>query len=287
MKQFGGQLLLLVLVGWLLAPGRVAAQEERLLTMTILVRDSAGTPVAGLGVHVYTPGPADAGAVLLAEGLTDALGRVAFQVPASVYGDTPLYRTYSVALYAPAGSGLVIVPEDQQTLVGAGDMGAQVRGIGVVVGVDDFTLRLVVQEGQPYYDTADTDAAAPEPFIPGVSDAGPTPTPLVGNALPTSQPAPPALAPTGPPVLASTPGATAVSSPTGLPGTNTGATFPWALTLVILLLGGLGWYVSRRYAQGTLSLPAFLRRRRPQWTVDNRPSLPPPTEETAEEDADG
>lgn len=237
-----GVVLLLTLALGVAAVAR--AQEGVTVNLIVRVRDMQGQPIVGIGVHVYATD--EESPRLVGEQLTDAGGGAQF---ALVGGN----RSYSVALYAPAGFSLAVVSEDQQYLAGMGDLGVEtgIIGIGVVLGEHDYTLRLALKDGQPYYDTA-PDSEPPDPFIPGVSDAGwPTPTPfalaVTTGTSPTPEPQP-----------------TPLTSPSAGAGVNTTGEmkptpFPWLAVLVMgtILAGIYGLYTI--YSRGGF--------RRSRWTA--------------------
>lgn len=215
------------------------AEAQQTVTLTVRVRNVVGNPVEGLGVHLYSTGFDEI--TLIGDQLTDANGSAAFSV-------TPL-GSYSVAIYAPAGFSQQIIPEDEQYLAGMGEDGiGGLIGIGLVMGEQDYTLRLVLQEGRPYHDRSPNDLDLPEPYIPGVTDKDwPTPTPY-GLVLPPAGPTTPAGG------LATTP--TAGSPQTGTASTGLAidpAPFPWGPVLVIAGIVGVGWTGYQLYSRGTLA----------------------------------
>lgn len=204
-------LLGLVLSSLLVAPAH--AQEGGTGTLTLIVRDPAGHPLAGIMLHLAYDG--DLAIEPLGTHTTDAAGTVT--LPMARHG------TYRVTFAGLAPDGRPFLDPARQNLGVLEDGSGQPGGFGIRFAEQAATILFVIgtvgdePAAVPMFDLALSSDAPPQPIDPLLAPAAPAAPPL-----PSSSPA--------------APGASAAVSRLLLAG----------LLLALAGLLGLGWWRSRR-----------------------------------------
>jgi hypothetical protein len=164
--------LILALAIW---PVAAAAQDGGRGTLTILVRDPAGTPLAGVTIALVHDTDT-AGPVLIRSATTDADGRIT--APDLAWG------LYIVQFQGPAPDGRAMLPVDEQNLGILTDGNGLSGGFGLrfaeAARTELYVLGSVAGDGHaiPMFDMAASPADPPQPYDPivALASAGPTPT---------------------------------------------------------------------------------------------------------------
>lgn len=204
-------LLALLLSSLLVAP--VAAQDGGTGTLTLIVRDRAGHPLAGVTLALAYDG--DLALEPLGSHTTDAAGTVT--LPAARHG------TYRVTFAGLAPDGRPFLPPERQNLGVLEDGSGQPGGFGIRFAEQAATILFAIGSvggepaAVPMFDLAPSPDAPPQPIDPLLAQAAPA-----APALPSSSPA--------------APGAVAFLSRGILV----------ALLLVLAGVLALGWWRSRR-----------------------------------------
>jgi hypothetical protein len=169
---------LTLLLALVLGPVAVAAQDGGRGTLTILIRDPAGTPLPSVTIALFHDTDTD-GPVLVTTATTDAAGVI-------VHSDLA-WGLYIVQFQGTAPDGRPMLPADQQNL------GVLTDGNGLSVGfglrfaeaqrIELYVLGRVAGDGRaiPMFDMAASPADPPQPYDPivALASAGPTPTPFL------------------------------------------------------------------------------------------------------------
>jgi hypothetical protein len=208
--------------------------------LTLVVRDEAGTPLAGVEVGLYHD--ADEGRREVGTYTTDSAGQVVF--------DTLQWGLYIVQFRGTLANGAVMQPAPQQNLGLLDDGSGAGNGFGVRFAEADRTELFVLTRAAnpavavPAFDLAPHASAPPQPV---------TPVPYEQLAAQPSQPRAAAStglsAPQQPRAAASAP----MSAPVVAPPPTMRRIAPWACVVGLLILAApiaLGWY--RAHQEGRI-----------------------------------
>jgi hypothetical protein len=169
---------LTLILALVLAPLAAAAQDGGRGTLTILVRDPAGTPLVGVTIALVHDTDLD-GPVLITTTTTDDAGVI-------VQSELP-WGLYLVQFQGTAPDGRPMLPADQQNMGVLTDGNGLSGGFGLRFAEAEATslyvLGSVAGDGHaiPMFDMAASPADPPQPYDPivALASAGPTPTPFL------------------------------------------------------------------------------------------------------------
>jgi hypothetical protein len=169
---------LTLVLALVLGPVAAAAQDSGRGTLTILIRDPAGTPLAGVTVALFHDTDT-AGPVLVTTATTDDAGVI-------VQSDLA-WGLYIVQFQGTAPDGRPLLPADQQNMGVLTDGNGLSGGFGLRFAEAEATslyvLGSVAGDGHaiPMFDMAASPADPPQPYdsIVALASAGPTPTPFL------------------------------------------------------------------------------------------------------------
>ena len=169
---------LTLVLALVLGPVAAAAQDGGRGTLTILVRDPAGTPLANVTVALYHDTDL-AGPELVTTTATDAAGVITASDLA--------WGLYIVQFQGTAPDGRPMLPADQQNMGVLTDGNGLSGGFGLRFAeaqrTELYVLGSVAGDGRaiPMFDMAASPADPPQPYDPivALASAGPTPTPFL------------------------------------------------------------------------------------------------------------
>jgi hypothetical protein len=169
---------LIVLLALVLGPVAAHAPDGGRGTLTILIRDPAGTPLPSVTIALFHDTDT-AGPVLIRSATTDAAGVITAP-------DLP-WGLYIVQFQGTAPDGRPMLPADQQNMGVLTDGNGLSGGFGLrfaeATRTELYVLGSVAGDGHaiPMFDMAASPADPPQPYDPivALASAGPTPTPFL------------------------------------------------------------------------------------------------------------
>jgi hypothetical protein len=169
---------LILVLALVLGPVAASAQDGGRGTLTILIRDPAGTPLPSVTIALFHDTDT-AGPVLIRSATTDAAGVITAP-------DLP-WGLYIVQFQGTAPDGRPMLPADQQNMGALTDGNGLSGGFGIrfaeAARTELYVLGSVAGDGRaiPMFDMVASPADPPQPYDPivALASAGPTPTPFL------------------------------------------------------------------------------------------------------------